>query len=735
MVSSPESLCLEIFEGFPDPLGATLYDGGVNFAIFSKHSVSATLCLFNYSDLHKEKVTKEIPLDKLINKTGDVWHVLLRGNLNNMLYAYKFDGPRCPKEGHYYDPSHIVFDPYAKAVISRGKYGQPRSDGGRWPQMAGVIPSSSDEEFDWQDDQPLNLPKQDLIIYEMHVRGFTQHESSKTKYPGTYLGVTEKLDYLKELGINCIELMPCHEYNELEHYDYNSYTGDYKVNFWGYSTVSFFSPMIRYSSSEELSCGREAINEFKLLVREAHKKGIEVIMDVVFNHTAEGNRKGPIISFRGIDNRVYYMFEPMGDFYNYSDCGNTFNCNHPIVRKLILDNLRYWVTEMHVDGFRFDLAPILARMSSLGDHVDEYDYGGNGCGSCPTGGILTRAPLIKLISEDPILCKVKLIAEPWDGGSEEKAFGAFAHRWGIWSEWNGEYRDTVRQFIKGTRGSAELFSKCLFNNPHYDKFTEEGERKPWHSINFVCAHDGFTLKDLVSYNDKQNMSNLEENVDGEKHNHSWNCVSEFEGSSISVENLRKRQLRNFILCLMVSEGVPMIYMGDEYGHTKEGNNNSYCHDNNINYFRWDKKDESAYDFLRFCRLMIKFRRECESLGLDHYPTEEKYQRHGQLPGCPDYKSEGCRFVAFTLKDKLKGQLYIAFNANYTPVTVTLPDEPGYRWEPLVDTSKPAPYDFLSDDLPDKQTAIKQHQAFLDINNYHMLSYSSIILLLKPLPTC
>ncbi|GMH03154.1 hypothetical protein Nepgr_004993 [Nepenthes gracilis] len=712
----------EVFDGYPTPLGATAMEGGVNFAIFSRNSVSATLCLISLSDLQENRVTEPISLDPLTNKTGDVWHVFLKGNFEDMLYGYQFDGPFCPEEGHYYDSSCILLDPYAKAAISRGEFGVLGPDGNCWPQMAGMIPSSNDE-FDWEGDLSLEYPQKDLIMYEMHVRGFTRHESSGTRYPGTYLAVVEKLDHLKELGVNCIELMPCHEFNELEYFTHNPVVGDHKVNFWGYSTVSFFSPMIRYSSSGVRNCGRNAINEFKLLVREAHKRGIEVVMDVVFNHTAEGNEKGPILSFRGIDNSVFYMLAPKGEFYNYSGCGNTFNCNHPIVRQFIVDCLRYWVTEMHVDGFRFDLASILTRACSLWDAVNVFGNAIDG-DLLTTGTPLSSPPLLDMISNDPILQGVKLIAEAWDCGGLYQV-GTFPH-WGVWSEWNGKYRDIVRQFIKGTDGFAGAFAECLCGSPNLYK---DGGRKPWNGINFICAHDGFTLADLVMYNQKNNLANGEDNNDGENHNNSWNCGQEGEFASISVKKLRKRQMRNFILCLMVSQGVPMIYMGDEYGHSKGGNNNTYCHDNYINYFRWDKKEEVSSDFFRFFCLMTKFRRECESLCLEDFATSERLQWHGHTPGMPDW-SDKSRFVAFTLRDAVKGEIYIAFNASHLPVIITLPDRPGYRWEPLVDSGKPAPFDFFSDDLPAREIAIKQYQHFLNGNLYPMLSYSSVILLLK-----
>ncbi|KAK3437526.1 hypothetical protein EUGRSUZ_C02189 [Eucalyptus grandis] len=692
MVERPRPSSFQVSRVRPTPLGATACVGGVNFSVYSSSAASATLCLISLADLNESRVTEEISLDPMINRTGDVWHVFLKGDFTDVLYGYKFDGKYSPEEGHRYDASHILLDPYAK--------------------------------FDWEGDLPLKYHPKDLIIYEMHVRGFTRHDSSKTDFPGTYRGVVEKLDHLKELGINCIELMPCHEFNELEYFSYNTVLGDYKMNFWGYSTINYFSPMVRYSSAGLSSCGQDAINEFKTLIKEAHKRGIEVLLDVVFNHTAEGNENGPVLSFRGIDNSVYYMLAPKGEFYNYSGCGNTLNCNHPAVRQFIVDCLRYWATEMHVDGFRFDLASILTRSSSLWDAANVFGKPIEG-DLLTTGTPLSSPPLIDMISNDPILRGVKLIAEAWDTGGLYQV-GTFPH-WGIWSEWNGKYRDVVRQFIKGTDGFSGAFAESLCGSPN---LYQEGGRRPWNSVNFVCAHDGFTLADLVSYNDKHNLVNGEDNNDGESHNNSWNCGQEGEFAGISVKRLRKRQMRNFFVCLMVSQGIPMLYMGDEYGHTKGGNNNSYCHDNYINYFRWDKKEESSSDFYRFCSLMTKFRHECESLGLSDFPTAERLQWHGHLPGKPDW-SENSRFVAYTMVDSVRGEIYIAFNASHLPVTVVLPERPGYRWEPLVDTSKPAPFDFLSSDLPERDVAVKQYAQFLDSNLYPMLSYSSIILSLSP----
>lgn len=711
-----------ISRGRAHPFGATATDNGVNFAIHSAAATSISLCLFTQSDMQRGQVTVEIPFHPVLNRTGDVWHIFLSDVVDGLLYGYQVDGPFSPNSGLRYNPRCVLIDPYAKAVVSREVYGVPGPNGNCWPQMGGMVPFES-EHFDWEGDAHPHLQQKDLIIYEMHVRGFTRHPSSRVIHPGTYLGLIEKLNHLKELGINAIELMPCHEFNELEYYSYNPVMGDYKMNFWGYSTVNFFSPMIRYAASGNSRVGLDAINEFKTLVREAHKLGMEVFMDVVFNHTAEGNEMGPTFSFRGLDNSVFYMLAPKGEFYNYSGCGNTFNCNHPIVRRFIVDCLRYWVTEMHVDGFRFDLASILTRASSLWDRANVF---GTSEGSdLTTGTPLNEPPLIDMISNDPVLCDVKLIAEAWDCGGLYQV-GNFPH-WGLWSEWNGQFRDTVRQFIKGTDGMAGAFAHCLCGSPHLYK---DGGRKPWHSVNFVTAHDGFSLADLVSYNKKHNVANGEGNNDGETHNNSWNCGEEGELVSPPVQSLRQRQLRNFIVALTVSQGVPMMTMGDEYAHTKGGNNNTYCHDNDINYFRWDKKEADRAGLYRFTRLILNFRRKCEVFGLSEFPNAETLKWHGILPEMPDW-SEKSRFVAFTLVDDVRKELYIAFNGNHMAAMVTLPERQGFKWQPLIDTSKASPYDFLSEDVSNRATAIAQYRHFLNSNIYPMLSYSSIILELVP----
>ncbi|KAG1669600.1 hypothetical protein FOA52_006373 [Chlamydomonas sp. UWO 241] len=614
-----------------------------------------------------------------------------------------------------------------------------------WPQAASYVPSAWVEPFDWQGDAPLNTPMEELVIYEMHVRGFTQDPSSKVSNPGTYAGMVERLDYLQKLGINAVELLPVQEFNELEYYAPIPGSDEFRFNFWGYSTVGFFAPMSRFSAAAAAGKDGDAIrNEFKMLVRECHKRGIEVILDVVFNHTAEGNELGPTLSFRGLDNRVYYMLAPGGEYYNYSGCGNTLNCNAPAVQKFIVDCLKYWVTEFHVDGFRFDLASILTRAPSAwhpdghpNDDVeaeaeaeqltiDESFEGDPAVAIKPSGpitaegnlmtdgaGVVTGTPLtepdvIKAISEDPVLANTKLIAEAWDCDGLNQV-GAFPHYGGRWGEWNGKFRDTVRNFIKGSDGNfAGDFASCLCGSPNiYAKHEAglddwwgnnggrqwRGNRGPTASVNFIIAHDGFTLGDLVSYNEKHNMANGEGNRDGEQHNGSWNCGEEGPTTSWDVRRLRQRQMRNFTAALLLSAGVPMMHMGDEYGHSKGGNNNTYCHDSELNYLDWGQANEDAVGLARFTSRMIQLRRRHPQLTRSSYVKDGEVQWHGLEPYQPDW-SETSRLVAFTLRHPTEGGLYVAFNTSHKPRVVILPKWEGRVWMPMIDTSRLSPYDCL-----------------------------------------
>ena len=705
-------VCETPTRGNAQALGATRVrgdkDDSVNFAVFSSSATAVSLVLWTPEALAKGEITAEIELDDRVNKTGSVWHVALPKCAENVLYGYRVDGPYEPEKGHRFDRSKVLLDPYAKATVSRPRYGElgKKADGSEdcWPQYAGAVPKKNKkddrEDFDWQGVTSPNRPMSDLVVYEAHVRGMTADLKTKAQ-PGTYAALVETLPYLKTLGVNAIELMPCHEFNELEYHSVNPAKGEFRRNFWGYSTVNFFSPMTRYAEAGDKDCGRAAAQEFKYMVREAHRAGIEVIMDVVFNHTAEGNEEGLTLSFRGLDNRVYYMVAPEGQFYNYSGCGNTMNCNHAVVREFIVECLRYWVLEYHIDGFRFDLASILTRASSEWDRANIF---GEPTAETPMleevaiGTPLQDPPLIDAISNDPVLAGTKLIAEAWDAGGLYQV-GSFPH-FGVWSEWNGKFRDDVRNFIRGVDGYAGLFAERLCGSP---ELYADG-RTPAASINFVTAHDGFTLRDCVTYNEKNNIANGEENRDGEEHNQSWNCglTCEDDGESCDPEicSLRDRQMRNFMVALFVAQGVPMLYMGDEYGHTKCGNNNTYCHDNWMNWVNWDEANDplAGEGLARFVRQLTTLRKDNSAFRLPAFPTAENIQWHGHKPEVPLWE-EDSRFVAFTLQDTTESpKFYVAFNAHHEPAFVKLPTPPeGQRWKLVLDTALETPFDFVSGD--------------------------------------
>jgi isoamylase len=650
------------------------------------------------------------------------------------------------------------------------------------------VPDPNEPPFDWEGDTPPRLPMEDLVVYEMHVRGFTAHPSSGVEHPGTYSGVVERLDYLQRLGVNALELMPVHEFNELEYYKVLPGSNEpARVNYWGYSTVGYFAPMSRFSAATASGAsGLKAIDEFKTLVKECHRRSMEVILDVVFNHTAEGSEAGPTLSFRGIDNRVYYMLAPEGQCYNYSGCGNTVNCNQPVVRQFIVDCLRYWVEEMHVDGFRFDLGSIMTRAHSAwhaagpcrsGDSDTDTEASTDGecidaeegsaaaplsggailsdCGSMmtdgagvPTGTPLSDPPLIAAISDDPVLSGVKLIAEAWDCDGLNQV-GAFPHYGGRWSEWNGHFRDTARQFIKGTDGSwVGNFASTLCGSPQVYAAEQPGEndwwgmnggrvwrgnRGPTASVNFVTAHDGFTLADAVSYNEKHNEANGEDNRDGESHNLSWNCGEEGPSNSPAVAALRARQSRNLLCSLLLSHGVPMLLMGDECGHTKGGNNNTYCHDSPLNWLDWDAVRADEGGLLRFVRHLITLRKARSELRRATYVTDADVQWHGLTPGEPDW-TEASRFLALTMPipgPPGSGGLYIAFNTGHLSQVVSLPEWDGRVWQPLVDTGRKAPYDFLAADERLSAREVAAARAALAMwtleGSYPILPWSCVVL--------
>jgi isoamylase len=661
---------VDIEPGTPYPYGISALQDGFNFALFSRHAYAVHLCLFDLNFF-----CKEFPLDPSFYKTGDVWHIKIRNSEKKYsYYAFRIEGPQ--KEPFTYDSSLYLLDPYAKIISTRNPWGSNSdlldSRKSHYTPL-GVIPNPSDLSlFDWQNVSKPQLPLQDLIIYEMHVRGFTIDSSSQVKHPGTFLGVIEKIPFLLELGINAIELMPIQEFDENEVQLYSNPALRNLHNYWGYSTVNFFAPMNRYAFSSEKNA---SLVEFKTMVRELHRNGIEVILDVVFNHTAEGDAKGPILSFKGIDAPIYYIHNAFHNLSNYSGCGNTFNCNHPVVRQFIVDCLIYWHMEMGVDGFRFDLASILMRGIS--------------------GEPLDQAPLIEEITEHPLLASVKMIAEPWDAVGLYHV-GRFVPQNKRWAEWNGKYRDTLRKFIKGGTENdlkGEFVTRLCGSQDLYHN------RSPLSSINFITSHDGFSLHDLVSYNEKHNEANGENNQDGDSQNYSWNCGVEGPTDDEKVLQLRERQMRNFHLAMMVSQGIPMLLMGNEYAHTKRGNNNTWCQDNDLSWFLWNKLAENS-GFYRFYQRLIHFRKANPLLKRTTFLTSDDVEWHGLEPLKPTWHQH-FGVAAFTLLDKEKDEdLYIIFNAEGYDHPVTLPPpKQGMQWHWIVNTHNPSPYDFFDTSPP------------------------------------
>lgn len=656
------------FDGTPYPLGISKKENGINFAVVSSCAKEMTLALF-----HKE--TKKpyacIPLSPAKNKTGHIWHILISGLPSGLCYAFQ----TVPAFKNF---AGELLDPYAKSLTTTNVWGEKKAY-----RPLGEL--DFDLSFDWEGDRPLGIPMNQLIVYEMHVRAFTQHHSSQVKYPGTFLGLVEKIPYLRDLGINAVELMPIHEFNEMEYHQKDHENQQRLFNFWGYSTVNFFSPMNRYAAHAEAGA---AIKEFKTLVKELHRNKIEVILDVVFNHTGEGNEMGPIFSFKGLDNSAYYIYNH-GKYFNSTGCGNTVNANHQITKRLIIDALHYWVAEMHVDGFRFDLASSMMR----GVH----------------GEPLGLSPIVQAISHDPLLAKTKLIAEPWDIGLYQ--VGHFSPETKRWSEWNGKYRDGMRRFIKGTGSNGEFAMRLCGSEDLYKG------RSPQSSINFIISHDGFTLADLVSYNSKHNEDNGEQNRDGLNENESWNCGEEGPTKNAKIEKLRAQQMRNFHLALMLSQGVPMLHMGDEYGHTKKGNNNTWCHDDELNWFLWDELEKNV-SFYRYYKLLIQFRKEhWKLLGKTNFLHNQEIDWHGFHPLKPEWNKQS--FIAFTLKDPEGGKpLYAAFNPQNHPAVVQLPPllEP-QQWSIVVDTSHTPPEDIYE----------KENRPVLKNLNYVVHPYSAILL--------
>jgi isoamylase len=645
--------------GFPIPFGATPVARGVNFAVYSRHATACSLVLFEPGG---REPFAEIPFPDGF-RVGDVFAMTVFDlDRDHVEYGFRMDGPSAPAQGHRFDASKVLLDPTARSVCGRETWGAAPDPSERYAYRARVVP----EDFDWEDDRPPGLPMEDLVIYEMHVRGFTRSPSSGVKHPGTFAGLREKIPYLKDLGVNCVELLPVFEFDETENGRTNPRTGDRLWNYWGYNTVAFFAPNASYAATGP--AGLQA-DEFKALVKELHRHGIEVVLDVVFNHIAEGNENGPTISFRGLDNQTYYMLTPEGHYYNFSGCGNTLNCNHPVTRAFVVECLRHWVAEYHIDGFRFDLASILGR--------------------APNGAPLSNPPLLEALAADPVLGRTKLIAEAWDAGGLYQV-GTFP-AYGRWAEWNGKYRDSVRKFLKGDPGLVGDMATRLVGSP--DLYQGRGATA---SVNFVTCHDGFTLADLVSYNDKHNEANGEENRDGANDNNSWNCGAEGPTDDRAVNDLRRRQIENALTMLFVSQGVPMLLMGDECGQTQQGNNNTYCHDSPLTWLDWGLVQKNA-ELFRFCQRLIRFRKQHPVLRHPRHPG----------PGAPDVVwhgvrawnadwSSGSRVLAFQRTGPAAGGLdavYVALNMHWENLDLELPSPPpGLRWHVFANTSMAAPED-------------------------------------------
>ncbi len=679
---------LKIKRGYPR-FGATPDDTGVNFGIFSRNGRRVILEL--YQNYYDEKPSHRFVLDPLHNRTGDIWHIYVYGVGHGQYYGWRIDGEYDPQDGKRFNVYKLLTDPYAKAVSGSYEwdedsvYGYDRNspkkdlsfstiDSAQSPTKSIVI---DDSKYDWSKDRKPMISWKDTIIYEMHVRFFTISPTSGTKFPGTFLGILEKLDHLKELGVTTIELMPIFEFCANANTNVDPFTNKRLKDMWGYNPLGFFAVTGNYSVGMKLG---EQVFLFKDFVKEMHRNGFEVILDVVYNHTGEGNELGPTLSFRGIDNEIYYMLNPNNKrFYlNYSGCGNTLNCNHPVVKEMIIDSLRYWATEMHVDGFRFDLASILGRT--------------------PDGRWIGDFSLLKDISEDAILHDLKLIAEGWDAAGGY-FLGQFPQGW---AEWNGRYRDTVRRFVRGDEGTVQDLAMRIAGSQ--DLY---GTRSPHASINFVTCHDGFTLRDLVSYRYKHNEANGEDNRDGSDENFSSNYGVEGETSDPQIIRLRKQQVKNFITILMVSHGTPMILMGDEMYRTQKGNNNAYCHDDETTWLDWSLKEKHA-DVFRFFKKMIHFRKSHSALRRTHFFTGMPTQSgvpdltwHGVEPFEPDF-SYYSHSIAFMISGhsssdaEQDSDIYVILNQWREPLKFVLPYLHNKKWYRVVDTSKECPEDFLDE---------------------------------------
>ncbi len=645
------------FPGRPYPLGVSKTGGRINFSLFCRGTDEVSLLIFAANGKRQLRVFHLTPKE---NRTGELWHIELSGLPPDCGYAYRIAGG----DQRLQPTPGLILDPRTPRVIGGEHWGKPAKN---W---LGGLPN--DDGFDWQDDRPPRRPLSETIIYELQVRGFTRHPSAQVKHPGTFAGIIEKIPYLKGLGITAVELLPIAEFNENEIKNLDPETGRTLKNLWGYSPIAYFAPKASLASLPG-----QQIKEFKALVRALHQAGIEVILDVVFNHTAEGNSRGPILSFKALGNEVYYLVDAERlDYRNFSGCGNTVNCNHPIVRDFILDCLRYWALEMHVDGFRFDLASIMTR-------------GG-------AGEVLNQPPLVEQIAEDPGLAGVKLIAEPWDASGLYQVGHFSSHP--RWAEWNGRFRDDCRAFLAGHQGKTTLMATRMAGS---SDLYQHHNRRPANSINFLTSHDGFTLGDLVSYNHKHNLRNGENNRDGDNNNLSWNSGKEGATRSSKVLTLRKRRVRSLATALLLAQGTPMLLAGDEFGRSQGGNNNAYCQDNLTGWIDW-RLTEKNRDLLRFFTLLIALRKRYQVFQRqDFFPPPGEKQppeiiwqgRHRQQE---DW-SAGNKLLCFTLVGQPKNEpdFFIILSGDLHNLTVELPEATNHQpWRRIIDTSLSSPHDIV-----------------------------------------
>jgi len=654
--------------GRRSPLGATVCHGGTNFSVFSRSASGVELLLFDRED--DARPARVIRINPSTNRTYHYWHIFVPGVRSGQIYGYRVEGQFDPGTGMRFDPAKVLLDPYGRGVVVPKSYSRDaaanQGDNAATATKSVVVDPRA---YDWEGDTPLERPSSQTVVYEMHVRGFTRHPSSgiAENKRGTFAGLIEKIPYLQQLGITAVELLPVFQFDAQD-------APPGRVNYWGYAPVSFFAPHRAYSSRQD---PLGPVHEFRDMVKALHRAGIEVILDVVFNHTAEGDHRGPTLSFRGLDNSTYYILEGDGSRYaNYSGTGNTLNANHPIVRRMIVESLCYWVEEMHVDGFRFDLASILARDSS--------------------GHLMSSPPVLWDIESDPSLAGTKFIAEAWDAAGLYQV-GSFVGD--SWKEWNGRFRDDVRSFFRGEEGTVTRLADRFVGSPEiYSHKRREAEQ----SVNFVTCHDGFTLNDLVSYNHKHNEANGEDNRDGADDNRSWNCGVEGPTDDPAVEKLRNRQAKNFLAVTMLSVGLPMILMGDEVRRTQRGNNNAYCQDDEISWFDWALVGKYA-DLLRFVKLLIARRllrdreAELQRLGLDQLLREAKLTWHGVRLGHPDWSNYSHSLALGVEVRRQKLRFHIIFNAYWEPLDFDLPPvDSGDRdpWRRWIDTGLDSPLDIV-----------------------------------------